>query len=125
MNVIDVGTLIYFAGNGTDRSETFRAPEGKRMTAVLESTVINMSGGSGSKVIVTLQQSSDLRNWTDVPFQTSHSLVSAPSFVRSETAGGTTPAYVTQPYVRLMYDGSTGLTVQVFVFSALLTLTET
>lgn len=125
MNVIDVGTLIYFAGNGTDRSETFRAPEGKRMTAILETTVINMSGSMTSKVIVTLQQSSDLRNWTDVPFAASDDLVSAPAFVRSESAGGTTPAYVTQPYVRLMYDGSSGTAVQVFLFSAQITLTET
>ncbi len=124
MNVIDVGTLIYFAGNGTDRSETFRAPEGKRMTAVLETTVINMSGTATSKVTVTLQQSSDLRNWTNVPFPAAHDLVSAPAFVRSDTAGSTSP-YVTQPYVRLMYDGSAGSSGQVFLFSALLTLTET
>lgn len=125
MNVIDVGTLIYFAGNGTDRSETFRAPEGKRMTAVLETTVVNKIGTATAMMTVTLQQSSDLRNWTDVPFPSAHTLVTAPGFVRSDSGGGTTPAYVTQPYVRLMYDGSAGASGQVFLFSAQITLTET
>ena len=124
MDVIDVGTLIYFAGNGTDRSETFRAPEGKRMTAVLETTVINKTGTATAQVVVTLQQSSDLRNWTNVPFPAAHTLGAAPDFVRSDSAGSTLP-YVSQPYVRLMYDGSAGAAGQVFLFSALLTLTET
>lgn len=125
MNVIEVGSAIYFAGSGSDHSETFRVPESRQFFVTLESVTINCTGTT-TKVTITLEQSSDLRTWTTIPLAAAaHEMTVSPEFLRtvSTVITGSMP-YVVQPYIRLKYDGSSGVGTQRFLFSARITLTE-
>lgn len=121
MQVIEVGNNIII-GTAIDHSETYRVSEGKASYVVLETTMIALSGTTPS-LTVTIEQSSDLVNWSTVMMASAHTTSTAIEYKRTESPSATSPNLVLQPYLRLKYTPS-GTTAK-FLFSARLTVIET
>jgi hypothetical protein len=121
MQVIEVGNSIII-GTAIDHSETYRVSEGKASYLVLETTMIALSGTT-PVLTVTVEQSSDLVNWSTVSMASAHTTNTAIEYKRTESPSPTSPNLVLQPYLRLKYT-PTGTSTK-FLFNARLTVIET